>query len=117
MVRWRQAPLTVELLTAAKAVVRPDLFDAMLDAEGVTCPAAPADVSGAFTGPAFDASDIAGYLACWDSKRSRLAHNPWARSLQCTRLLQVATRMGNKAPLIKPVACPNALISFNQSVP
>jgi hypothetical protein len=67
---WGRAPLTVELLTAAKAVVRPDFCDAALDAEGVTCPAAPADGIGAVTGPAFDASDIAGCLACSDIKRS-----------------------------------------------
>jgi two-component system, oxyanion-binding sensor len=70
MVRWGQAPLSVELLTAAKAVVRPDLYDAALGAEGATRPAAPADGIGAFTGPAFDAGDIARCLACRDIKRT-----------------------------------------------
>jgi ABC-type nitrate/sulfonate/bicarbonate transport system substrate-binding protein len=70
MVRWGQAPLSPELLAAAKAVVRPDIYDAALagrDAEAVT---EPTDGIGAFTGPAFDARDIAGYLARWRDKRS-----------------------------------------------
>src|SRR5262249_39461400 len=33
MVRWGQAPLSNELLAAAKAVFRPDLYDAALDAK------------------------------------------------------------------------------------
>jgi NitT/TauT family transport system ATP-binding protein len=61
-VRWGQAPLSVELLAAAKSVVRPDLCDAALGDAGVQCPA-PADGIGAFAGPTVDARDIAGYLA------------------------------------------------------
>ncbi|MBB5048802.1 NitT/TauT family transport system ATP-binding protein [Rhodopseudomonas rhenobacensis] len=63
MVRWGQAPLSNDLLAAAKAVFRPDLYDAAL---GPTAPppvSEPADGIGAFTGPAFDPDDIAGYLA------------------------------------------------------
>jgi NitT/TauT family transport system ATP-binding protein len=63
MVRWGQAPLSNDQLTAAKAVFRADLYDAAL---GLTPPppvATPADGIGGFVGPAFDANDIAGYIA------------------------------------------------------
>jgi NitT/TauT family transport system ATP-binding protein len=69
MVRWRQAPLSAELLAAARAVFRPNLFDAALAGEPAESVDASADGVGAFTGPAFDANDIAGYLAAWASKR------------------------------------------------
>jgi NitT/TauT family transport system ATP-binding protein len=46
MVRWGQAPLSPELLAAARAVCRPDLFDAALDTD-----------------------DIRGHLAAWPIKR------------------------------------------------
>jgi two-component system, oxyanion-binding sensor len=61
MVRWGQAAISPEALDIAKAVFRPDLYDAALGR-----PAKPAEVSdaiGAFAGPPFDASDIAGHLA------------------------------------------------------
>ena len=54
MVRWGQAPLSDELLAAAKAVFRPDLYDAALPGEAIGGPGEPADGIGAFTGPAFD---------------------------------------------------------------
>jgi len=64
MVRWGQAPLSSELLAAAKAVFRPDLYDSAL---AEPSPAgAPADRIGAFVGPVFDADDIATHLAAWD---------------------------------------------------
>jgi NitT/TauT family transport system ATP-binding protein len=69
MVRWGQAPLSSELLAAAKAVFRPDLYDAALavtDAESV---GEPADRIGAFAGPAFDPHDIAAHLAAWSVRR------------------------------------------------
>jgi NitT/TauT family transport system ATP-binding protein len=69
MVRWGQAPLSPELLAAAKAVFRPDLYDAALaetDAEPV---GEPADRIGAFAGPAFDPNDIAAHLAAWSVRR------------------------------------------------
>ncbi|MEA2907140.1 MAG: two-component system, oxyanion-binding sensor [Alphaproteobacteria bacterium] len=69
MVRWGQAPLSPELLAAARAVCRPDLFDAALDTDDRTQPGEPADGIGAFTGPAFDPDDIRGHLAAWPIKR------------------------------------------------
>jgi len=69
MVRWGQAPLSREMLVAAKAVWRPDLYDAALG--GSVAPAAdePADGIGAFAGPAFDPNDIEAHLAAWTIKR------------------------------------------------
>jgi len=65
MVRWGQAPLSAEMLAAAKAVCRPDLYDAALAG-----PAAAAEASddgiGAFAGPRFDPDDIEAHLAAWD---------------------------------------------------
>jgi NitT/TauT family transport system ATP-binding protein len=70
MVRWGQAPLSAELLAAAAGVVRPDLYDAAMAGDcGSTPSGAPADGIGAFTGPAFDPADIAGYLASWPIRR------------------------------------------------
>ena len=66
MVRWGQAPLSAEMLAQAKAVCRPDLYDAAFgDAAGVE----PAPPIGAFAGPAFDADDIAAHLAAWTIRR------------------------------------------------
>jgi two-component system, oxyanion-binding sensor len=67
MVRWGQAPLSEELLAAAKNVFRPDLFDAALQNNGSNA-AAPADGVGAFSGPTFDAEDITGHLKFWAIK-------------------------------------------------
>ncbi len=64
MVRWEQAPLSPEALDVAKAVFRPDLYDAALGLEG-NAPKASSDAIGAFAGPAFDPSDIAGHLAAF----------------------------------------------------
>jgi two-component system, oxyanion-binding sensor len=68
MVRWGQAPLTDQMLTSAKAVFRPDLFDAALGNKAVDT-VAPADGIGAFAGPAFDADDVAGHLRAWAFKK------------------------------------------------
>ena len=68
MVRWGQAPLSKDMLAAAKAVCRPDLYDAALP-EQDRPDGAPADHIGAFAGPAFDANDIAAHLAAWTIKR------------------------------------------------
>jgi ABC-type nitrate/sulfonate/bicarbonate transport system substrate-binding protein len=65
MVRWGQAPLSAEMLAAAKAVFRPDLFDAALADGNPDLVGEPPDGIGAFAGPPFDADDIAGYLAAW----------------------------------------------------
>jgi NitT/TauT family transport system ATP-binding protein len=63
MVRWGQVPLSSELLAAAKAVFRDDLFDAAVSTKNGKRPTGWTDGVGAFTGPAFDANDIAGHLA------------------------------------------------------
>jgi NitT/TauT family transport system ATP-binding protein len=69
MVRWGQAPLAAELLAAAKAVFRPDLFDAALAEAKPDLTGEPADGIGAFAGPRFDPDDIAAHLAAWGIKR------------------------------------------------
>ncbi len=69
MVRWGQAPLSAELLAAAKRVWRPDLYDAALGGDGALPPGEPADGIGAFAGPAFDPDDIEAHLAAWTIKR------------------------------------------------
>ena len=70
MVRWGQAPLSDEMLPRAKAVFRPDLYDAAVGAApaGRT---SRADGIGAFAGPPFDPDDIAGHLAAWRIGRCR----------------------------------------------
>jgi two-component system, oxyanion-binding sensor len=68
MVRWGQAPLSAQMLTSAKAVFRPDLFDAALGNKAVAA-VAPADGIGAFTGPAFDAHDVSAHLRAWALKK------------------------------------------------
>jgi len=68
MVRWGQAPLSEQMLTSAKAVFRPDLFDAALGNKAVGA-VAPADGIGAFAGPAFDADDVASHLRAWALKK------------------------------------------------
>jgi NitT/TauT family transport system ATP-binding protein len=62
MVRWGQAALSPEALTTARAVFRPDLYDAALGVRGEAHRGTPDSVA-AFAGPAFDAADVAGYLA------------------------------------------------------
>jgi NitT/TauT family transport system ATP-binding protein len=68
MVRWGQASLSPEALKTAKAVFRPDLYDAALGLDGSTPSGALGSV-GAFAGPAFDPADVAGYLASFDVSR------------------------------------------------
>jgi two-component system, oxyanion-binding sensor len=63
MVRWGQASISPEALEIAKAVFRPDLYDAALGREAGVADASGA--VGAFAGPAFDAADIAGHLAAF----------------------------------------------------
>jgi two-component system, oxyanion-binding sensor len=63
MVRWGQTSISPEALRTAMAVFRPDLYDAALGRE-----AKPSDTPGAvgaFSGPPFDAGDIAGHLAAF----------------------------------------------------
>jgi ABC-type nitrate/sulfonate/bicarbonate transport system substrate-binding protein len=70
MVRWGQASLSAEAVAVAKAVFRPDLFDAAL---GIKPSAGTngSDAIGAFAGPVFNADDIAGYLSAFDIVRGR----------------------------------------------
>lgn len=68
IVRWRQAPLSDELHKIAVSVFRPDLYDAALGSREPPPMTAPRDHIGAFVGPEFVASDIAGHLATWRSR-------------------------------------------------
>ena len=56
------------MLASAKAVFRPDLFDAALGKKAIDT-VAPADGIGAFAGPAFNADDIADHLRAWAFKK------------------------------------------------
>jgi two-component system, oxyanion-binding sensor len=69
MVRWGQAPMSAELIKAALAVFRPDIYDQVLGTAAARPPGEPADGIGAFTGPDFAADDIAAHLAPWTIKR------------------------------------------------
>jgi ABC-type nitrate/sulfonate/bicarbonate transport system substrate-binding protein len=70
MVRWGQATLSAKLLSAAKLVFRPDLYDAAMADSKPDLEGEPADGIGAFAGPAFDASDIAAYVRSWKIRRA-----------------------------------------------
>jgi NitT/TauT family transport system ATP-binding protein len=70
MVRWGQAPLSREMQAAAKAVWRPDLYDAALGKAAAPMSNKPADGVGAFAGPAFNPHDIEAHLAAWTIKRA-----------------------------------------------
>jgi ABC-type nitrate/sulfonate/bicarbonate transport system substrate-binding protein len=65
MVRWGQAPLSAEMLKAAKAVCRPDLYDAACNTPVAPARREPTDGIGAFAGPLFDPDDIEAHLAAW----------------------------------------------------
>jgi ABC-type nitrate/sulfonate/bicarbonate transport system substrate-binding protein len=71
MVRWGQAPLSATLLDNAKAVFRPDLYDAVLGRRASQAAGEPKDHIGAFAGPPFDSEEIAGYLSAWSTRRSK----------------------------------------------
>jgi ABC-type nitrate/sulfonate/bicarbonate transport system substrate-binding protein len=71
MVRWGQTSISRDALATAKAVFRPELYDAALGKRAGSDPG-PTGSFGAFAGPAFDPDDIAGYLASLAvSKRGR----------------------------------------------
>jgi ABC-type nitrate/sulfonate/bicarbonate transport system substrate-binding protein len=70
MVRWGQASISREALEIARAVFRPDLYDAVLGLPQNSSTGGP-DVIGAFAGPAFDAEDVTGYLASLRIARRR----------------------------------------------
>jgi NitT/TauT family transport system ATP-binding protein len=69
MVRWGQAPLSADLLASAKAVFRPDLYDAAVKPEAGPPSDVPSDGIGAFAGAAFNADDIDAHLASWPIRR------------------------------------------------
>jgi NitT/TauT family transport system ATP-binding protein len=68
IVRWGQAPMSEKSLATAQSVFRPNLYDAALGGTPPTPDSEPRDTIGAFVGPDFVASDIAGYLAAWRIK-------------------------------------------------
>jgi ABC-type nitrate/sulfonate/bicarbonate transport system substrate-binding protein len=68
MVRWGQASISPEAIVVAKAVFRPDLYDAALGLEAASATNL-SEAVGAFAGPAFDADDIAGHLASFKIAR------------------------------------------------
>jgi len=65
MVRWGQAPLSPELLMAARSVYRPDLYDAAIGECASGPSESPSDGIGAFAGPSFNPVDISQYLSAW----------------------------------------------------
>ena len=69
MVRWGQTALSPEALRTAMAVFRPDLYDAALGRAGDDQASTP---FGAFAGPAFDPTDVGGYLASFEVGRRAL---------------------------------------------
>jgi two-component system, oxyanion-binding sensor len=70
MVRWGQAAMSLEALATAKAVFRPDLYNAALGQERKLAHAS--HPVGAFTGPTFKADDIPGYLSAFPIRRSKV---------------------------------------------
>jgi two-component system, oxyanion-binding sensor len=70
MVRWGQATINPQALGIAKAVFRPDLYDAALNLEG-SPHGGVADAMGAFAGPAFDPDNIVEYLALLEAANRR----------------------------------------------
>ena len=69
MVRWGQAPMSDDLLAAARAVFRPDIYDAVLGPPPPLPAGEPRDGVGAFAGPDFDPDDIEAHLGVWDVRR------------------------------------------------
>jgi two-component system, oxyanion-binding sensor len=69
MVRWGQAPFSRDMLAAAKAVFRPDLYDAAIGKAADIPAGEPADRIGAFVGPPFDPDDVEAHVAAWTIKR------------------------------------------------
>jgi NitT/TauT family transport system ATP-binding protein len=71
MARWGQTSVSPQALNTAKAVFRPDLYDAALGTSGAADRGS-AGAIGAFAGPTFNPDDVAGYLASFDlSRRAR----------------------------------------------
>ncbi len=68
MVRWGQTAISPEALATAKAVFRPDLYDAAVG-KPVVGDAHAGDPVGAFAGPAFDPGNIEAHLAAFEIAR------------------------------------------------
>ena len=68
MVRWRQTPYSDALLNDARAVFRPDLYDAALGLQASPAGNLPPDGIGCFSGPAFGPADVCGHLAAWPKR-------------------------------------------------
>ncbi len=69
MVRWGQAPLSRDLLLAARETFRPDIYDAVVGAGDLPPEGEPKDGVGAFDGPEFDALNPEKHLATWKIRR------------------------------------------------
>ncbi|MBX3514439.1 MAG: ABC transporter substrate-binding protein [Xanthobacteraceae bacterium] len=69
MVRWGQAPLSNDLLMAARETFRPDIYDEVLGAGDLPPQGEPEDGVGAFDGPEFDPFDLEKHLATWKVRR------------------------------------------------
>jgi ABC-type nitrate/sulfonate/bicarbonate transport system substrate-binding protein len=69
MVRWGQAPLSKELLLAARETFRPDIYDRVLGGSDLRPIGEPKDGVGAFDGPEFDALDLSKHLSPWKISR------------------------------------------------
>jgi len=65
MVRWGQTAISPQALATAKAVFRPDLYDAAVGEAG-TIGYGGEDAVGAFAGPAFDPDRIEAHLAAFE---------------------------------------------------
>ncbi|HXX07926.1 MAG TPA: CmpA/NrtA family ABC transporter substrate-binding protein [Pseudolabrys sp.] len=70
IVRWGQAPLSQDLCARAQNVFRPGIYDAVLGSTIEPRLTGPRDGIGAFSGPDFDAHDIAGHVSAWQTKRA-----------------------------------------------
>jgi ABC-type nitrate/sulfonate/bicarbonate transport system substrate-binding protein len=64
MLRWGQTRPSPDLLAAAMRTFRADLYDAAFES-AQPAPAPPDDAIGAFSGPVFQANDIAAYLSAF----------------------------------------------------
>jgi two-component system, oxyanion-binding sensor len=71
MVRWGQAAMSPEALETAQNVFRPDLHDRALGRDGKAEEDDSRAAVGAFAGPPFDSSDIAGNLAAFKIGRRK----------------------------------------------
>ena len=105
MVRWGQAPLSPEQLAAAEAVVRPDLYDAALEAPERDPLASQPMALARLPGRAFDPDDIAGHLAAWKIKRTRLTRGRplcCIAQISCRMRMRWAKRTSRMVPFMRP---------------